>query len=489
MAGDPLKKVQSGQRLEIPAAAWNAIVDTVEAHRRGQHNVVQGLGSDFKQPVVVKVRNASGSPQDRFAVLAVRKPIILPADNLLEFQNHYAFEAYVPATPLDEENIVVLQEPLLPRAIGRAVIAGVTPVRLNVLASKHRFAEPVAGVTILRSEINGRVLLLWKERGLGLKWALAFLLAPTSVALDLVTQVCPLNYAVEAVATSGIRITESTRVDVPGTAVSFDLAVAAKVLVTGIFDLISGSEPDSTPVGDIYVCDLCADGWYPPGQATFCVIASDQRAVLSQTWLLDLSAGPHSLQLQAYRQQGNEGSFADLVAINTKLAAIADTHLRVERRRIRLLTGKPPASCAVDPFDCCPGSGVGVPIESCDACTVAPSQWKVTLTGIVSGGDCDDDLPADCDGYNGTFLLNYQSGCLWLGDLSGNPCRDDSAGDDAITLSYDAVADLWQLQTTNGPSWQVSGAAWDCLGPNTLTQLSAGSRCVLGTATVVVEPA
>jgi len=29
MPGDPLKKVQAGQRLEVPAEAWNAFLDAV----------------------------------------------------------------------------------------------------------------------------------------------------------------------------------------------------------------------------------------------------------------------------------------------------------------------------------------------------------------------------------------------------------------------------------------------------------------------------
>lgn len=44
MAGDPLKKVQAGDRLNIPAEAYNAFIDAARASRSQQL-----LGADARQ--------------------------------------------------------------------------------------------------------------------------------------------------------------------------------------------------------------------------------------------------------------------------------------------------------------------------------------------------------------------------------------------------------------------------------------------------------
>ena len=45
--GDAWKKVRAGQRLEIPAEAYNAFLDAARAERAQQHNIAQQPGDEL----------------------------------------------------------------------------------------------------------------------------------------------------------------------------------------------------------------------------------------------------------------------------------------------------------------------------------------------------------------------------------------------------------------------------------------------------------
>ncbi len=170
--GDPLQKVQAGQRLEIPAAAYNAFVDAVRADRQRRHDVRQETDREARQTGIIRVGNDSGASLDRYSVLALRDPIINPSDNLAEFKNQVAFAGDLPADPSRSERFAVLLEPLAEDAIGRGIVAGVTPVRVDVVRETDLYAEPIIGTTThLRSASNGQTRILWREAGTGVKWA------------------------------------------------------------------------------------------------------------------------------------------------------------------------------------------------------------------------------------------------------------------------------------------------------------------------------
>jgi len=78
MPGDPLKKVQAGQRLEVPAEAWNAFLDAVRWVRNQQHSRDQEANAEFRQTGIVQVKNLSGADRERFDILGANAPIILP---------------------------------------------------------------------------------------------------------------------------------------------------------------------------------------------------------------------------------------------------------------------------------------------------------------------------------------------------------------------------------------------------------------------------
>lgn len=129
--GDAFKKVQAGQRIAISAEAYNAFIDAAQAVREHKQFGIEA-SQFFRQSGIVKLKNASGADQARFAVLGLSEPIILPSANEIEFKRQVTFEGVVPAKNDHRGKFAVLLEPIADGKIGLAVIAGVVPVRLKV---------------------------------------------------------------------------------------------------------------------------------------------------------------------------------------------------------------------------------------------------------------------------------------------------------------------------------------------------------------------
>jgi hypothetical protein len=90
----------------------------------------------------------------------LREPIVTPSDNLREFKNQVTFEGVKPVAPTRNERFAILLEPLGEQAIGRGVVAGVTPVLLNVVRETDPFAEVVEEETQhLRTSATGQTVL------------------------------------------------------------------------------------------------------------------------------------------------------------------------------------------------------------------------------------------------------------------------------------------------------------------------------------------
>lgn len=173
MAGDPLKKVQSGDKLEIPAAAYNAFVDAARAAK--SHHVVGGDAlASKRRTTIAKIRNVTGSDLSRFAIVGLEEPIVTPAANEQEFLERPTFHGVVPA-PWHRGRFGVLLEPLKHNTIGAAAVDGVVPVRLQVdPAIIYDFADIVPGATGgLQNIPHGSARVLWVEPSAStVRWAL-----------------------------------------------------------------------------------------------------------------------------------------------------------------------------------------------------------------------------------------------------------------------------------------------------------------------------
>lgn len=194
--GDSFKKVQPGDKLRIPAAAYNAFIDSALDLRSRQQNQGRTPQASYRTSGLVLVKNASGADQERFAVLGVDAPIYTPEDNLDSFKNKVALVGVVPTVQDHYGRFVVLLEPLKAGSIGMAYGTGVCPVRLHVPVGGEdfRFADVRQGKTVLVASHAGSAEILWKSEASESEgdwvWATARIGPPAMPACMLGTVVC-----------------------------------------------------------------------------------------------------------------------------------------------------------------------------------------------------------------------------------------------------------------------------------------------------------
>jgi hypothetical protein len=169
---DSLKKVQPGEKLRIPAAAYNAFIDTARDLRQRQQSQKQDDRPQQRDTGIVLVKNASGADRNRFDVLGIDNTVVTPSDNLDQFKNKVALGGVTPTESDHTGRFVILLEPLVSGAIGQAVAAGVSPAQVDVQDEDDRFADVKDGdAASLKTASSGAAAILWKESGTGVKWA------------------------------------------------------------------------------------------------------------------------------------------------------------------------------------------------------------------------------------------------------------------------------------------------------------------------------
>ncbi len=175
---DAFRKVRSGQPLVIPARAYNAFVDAaLETKRRQQDRRAGELwdgGRSFIGGGGVAVRNDSGADLERYHTLAIDGPLFLPGEDGPEksFQNRLAFKGITPTDTTRPGSFAIAREPIPRGEVGLCVVHGVTPARILIEDEEHAFAEVAPDESVLTSAGSGSAVILWKEEGVGEKWAL-----------------------------------------------------------------------------------------------------------------------------------------------------------------------------------------------------------------------------------------------------------------------------------------------------------------------------
>src|SRR5262245_17116292 len=176
MPGDPTTKLRPGDR--ITAEAFNQCLDAARiARNRAGRAGAEGTPS-LPQPTLVMIRNDHTADVDRFGVLGVGVPLVLPSDDLDEFQSRVLFSGHAP-TSTDTGRFVITLEPIPVGEIGRAVISGATVGKVTVtsgqLASPPKRAEvAVDRTTSLDLSDTGSAEVLWQETlsAAGEAWAI-----------------------------------------------------------------------------------------------------------------------------------------------------------------------------------------------------------------------------------------------------------------------------------------------------------------------------
>lgn len=162
---DPFERVKKGDRLRIAAQAWNDTLDVVERAKRARTRAAPGSGIIDSDGGVVWVKNSGTNNVDRFGVLELSAPAILPSENLLAFQQDTPLTGITPTTNAASlGKFVIALQPIASNSTGLALATGVTPAVIDVQASSHGFADMTAGnVVKLTTGDRGAAHILYQE--------------------------------------------------------------------------------------------------------------------------------------------------------------------------------------------------------------------------------------------------------------------------------------------------------------------------------------
>lgn len=173
MSGDPYRKALPGEKLRIPAVAWNRVLDMVSP----SSDTTPGQEFSYRQPNLrLYCENSTGTGVDRWEVLAITGVTPMPSGvtgaAAEQFQRSPAVVG-VATTAETGGAFVVSVEPIRAGELGLVAIDGVVQVKLNVTDVGDKFASPAAGSRELTTSSSGQASILWKESGTGAgKWGL-----------------------------------------------------------------------------------------------------------------------------------------------------------------------------------------------------------------------------------------------------------------------------------------------------------------------------
>jgi hypothetical protein len=174
MTSDPYRKVFPGERLAIPAAAWNRVIDQIALAPTASPS---GGEASRIPNLRVFVRNDTSGTIDQWGILHITG--ICPAitgTTGSAFEQYQTSPAVAGVTPIGSTNgqFLVAVEPIKAGEFGLAAIDGVVQVKLDVTAESDRFATPKAGSTTeMKTASSGEATIIWKESGTGGgKWGL-----------------------------------------------------------------------------------------------------------------------------------------------------------------------------------------------------------------------------------------------------------------------------------------------------------------------------
>ncbi|MDD5597632.1 MAG: hypothetical protein PHV82_06790 [Victivallaceae bacterium] len=168
-----MKKVITGETFKVKASTWNAFIDAANFCRNNQLEFGSNALRGNSKTGIVLIQNDSGALLEQFSPVILDDLIIQPDDD----EKEQEFKSRVPVfsgkkVSADNKDMpfAILQTPLESEKIGKALLLGVTPVKVNIGNESHKYAKLNAAGLVSTSSGVGRIL--WKESGTGEKWAL-----------------------------------------------------------------------------------------------------------------------------------------------------------------------------------------------------------------------------------------------------------------------------------------------------------------------------
>jgi hypothetical protein len=161
--------VRAGEPMKFSATAYNAFADAaakIARIRERQNPPVKSARNDE----IVKIKNESGADIVAFSMLEIIGSLNDPDTYEADFRKRVVLRGATPDGDTGTRFVIAL-EPIEYGEFGDARVSGVFPCKVSVTDSAHNFCGYAAGSAGLVSAVSGPVEILWKQTGLGVKWA------------------------------------------------------------------------------------------------------------------------------------------------------------------------------------------------------------------------------------------------------------------------------------------------------------------------------
>lgn len=175
----PLRRLKPGDRPK--ASEWNAIVDALSRVEVSSDRASGPPRLPFDADVVL-VSNGTGGDFEQFAPFGLTvsaTPTFNPttAAAIPSYQMHRAMQMQVPSyagfATQTHGRLGITLDPIRSGKIGRAILSGVAPCKIDIVASGHQYADlKHSDKTQLQSRSQGPCQILWRESGTGTRWAI-----------------------------------------------------------------------------------------------------------------------------------------------------------------------------------------------------------------------------------------------------------------------------------------------------------------------------
>jgi hypothetical protein len=178
---DAFDKVRQGQPLKFSARTWNELIDAARTVQELRPVFAQIAKQQWRDADTIKVRNGTCNNLPRFGIVGLDWSTLDPSTNLPEWRNQIAIDCVAVDATTHRGRFAILDEDLPTCAMGRAVVSGAVPCRVNVTDESHQYASPITDQGgWLQSTEFGAAQILWKQTGTGLLWAVVRLSNETS---------------------------------------------------------------------------------------------------------------------------------------------------------------------------------------------------------------------------------------------------------------------------------------------------------------------
>jgi len=159
-------KVRRGERVTIPAATWNNIVDASKKIKRTRFNPdlsinAGSLESLIKSNICVFVRNASNyDMEEGFCIMRLSGTIGDATVDKYLVNRRPAFDGFIPQRA--DDAIAILQAPLMLDDTTKGVISGITVCKVLMVDMQHEWCNPTPEEhRWMTSAPTGQARILW----------------------------------------------------------------------------------------------------------------------------------------------------------------------------------------------------------------------------------------------------------------------------------------------------------------------------------------